>query len=94
MSVKIVAPVVVNPLTISKKASVNVVATPLKNNGKAPKSDKNIQDSPTIAKPSLALIRFLSSFFKRNIHRQAEARTMPIIIEITNDFVSRLWGAS
>ena len=49
----IVAPVVVNPLTLSKKASIIFGISPLITKGRAPKNEINNQDKATITKPSL-----------------------------------------
>src|SRR5699024_3024 len=51
---KILAPVVVKPLAISKKASTKDGICLLITNGKALKNEIAIQDSETIVKPSLA----------------------------------------
>ena len=52
--VKILAPVVVNPLEVSKNASIKLGIEPEKTNGKAPKADKSIQDNETIINPSFS----------------------------------------
>ena len=46
-------PVVVNPLTISKKASINDGISFVNTNGNAPNIDIRIQDKDTIMYPSL-----------------------------------------
>ena len=51
-----VEPVVVNPETVSKKASVRPVKVPPNRNGNDPKRDAMIQPSDTIRKPSRWLI--------------------------------------
>ena len=53
-SLRIVAPVVVNPELTSKKASIIFGICPEKTKGKAPKKDQRIQQSATIKTPSLA----------------------------------------
>src|SRR5574344_890467 len=50
MSERMVAPVVVNPLTLSKTASVIDGIAPLENNGRAPKRLAKIQPSATTIK--------------------------------------------
>ena len=49
----IVAPVVVNPLTLSKKHLSYLEYLHLLQKGKAPKNEINNQDKATITKPSL-----------------------------------------
>ena len=53
-SVRIEAPVVVKPLTVSKKASTKEGISRLKKKGRAPTSDISSHASDTMAKPSLA----------------------------------------
>ena len=48
----ILAPVVVKPLTLSKKASTILEIEPLITKGNAPKNDISSQDRETITKPS------------------------------------------
>ncbi|CDC70217.1 putative uncharacterized protein [Candidatus Colimorpha enterica] len=48
------APVVVNPLTVSKKASTNDGISRLMTNGSAPAADMSIHASATVTNPSLA----------------------------------------
>jgi hypothetical protein len=55
MSEKMVAPVVVNPETDSKKASTKLVVTPESIKGNAPKKPRKIQPIATIRYPSLLL---------------------------------------
>ena len=55
-SVNILAPVVVKPLTTSKKASINDGISLLKTKGKAPKIERIIQEKATMINPSLAKI--------------------------------------
>ena len=52
--VKIDAPVVVNPETVSKNASKKYGISPLIIKGKQPTSEMNIQHSATMTNPSLA----------------------------------------
>ena len=54
--VNILAPVVVNPLTVSKKASINEGILLLNTKGRAPKSDNAIHETDTMTRPSLAYI--------------------------------------
>ena len=49
---RIVAPVVVNPETVSKNASIYPGIAPLITNGSAPNALNRIQDNATIANPS------------------------------------------
>jgi hypothetical protein len=63
-----VAPVVVNPDMVSKKASVRLGMAPEMRKGRHPNKEKNIQPRVTIPNPSLALkslFRFVS-LKKRN----------------------------
>ena len=53
-SLRIVAPVVVNPELTSKKASIIFGICPEKTKGRAPKKDQRIQQRATIKTPSLA----------------------------------------
>jgi len=53
-SFRIVAPVVVNPELISKKASMTLGICPEKTKGRPPKKDHRIQQRATIKTPSLA----------------------------------------
>ena len=53
-SVKMEAPVVVNPLTVSKNASANEGISLLMTNGNAPTAESAIHASATITNPSLA----------------------------------------
>jgi len=80
----IVAPVVVNPETVSKYASTNEGILPEKTKGREPKNDTRIHPSETIVKPSLALIFF---FFVGNFDI-----AKPVIsvnnMQIRNDFIS------
>ena len=55
-----VAPVVVNPLTISNTESIYEGTSPLIHRGRAPNSDINIQERETIANPSF--VNTFSSF--------------------------------
>ena len=54
MLTRMVAPVVVKPDIVSKKASVNDGINPDNMNGKQPNNEKEIQPSVTTAKPSRA----------------------------------------
>ena len=65
MSFKIVAPVVVNPETLSKNASVMFGIVPEKIYGSAPKILVNVQASATTTKPALVLSR-VECFFPVN----------------------------
>lgn len=56
MLFNIVAPVVVKPETVSKKASIKDGMLPENKNGKEPKNEKKIQPNVTINKASFALI--------------------------------------
>ena len=49
---KILAPVVVNPDTVSKSASTNELVTPENIKGSEPKRLRNIHERATITKPS------------------------------------------
>ena len=51
--VRMLAPVVVNPLMVSKSASINEGIYPDKKKGRAPKREEVIQLSVTKRKPSL-----------------------------------------
>ncbi len=53
ISSKIVAPVVVKPLTVSKKASTTLVVVPLNKKGSIPIKEMESQPKKTIAKPSI-----------------------------------------
>lgn len=65
-SVRIDAPVVVKPETVSKNASINEGILPLMTNGRAPNSDIPIHDRATIASPS-RVYRFLLSLRQKNL---------------------------
>jgi len=62
ISIRIVAPVVVNPDMVSKNASVKSGITPLKIKGRVPKREITIQVVATMKNPSLIPI-YLSRFF-------------------------------
>ena len=53
-TVRMEAPVVVKPLTVSKKASTKLGMTPLNTKGSAPTAERKIQLRAAITKPSLA----------------------------------------
>jgi hypothetical protein len=53
VSVRIVAPVVVKPELISKKASMTLGICPAKTKGNPPKKDQSTQQRATISIPSL-----------------------------------------
>ena len=53
-SVRMLAPVVVKPDTVSNKASTNLGISPESTKGSAPNTDSKIQESPTMKKPSRA----------------------------------------
>jgi hypothetical protein len=80
----IVAPVVVNPETVSKYASTSEGMLPEKTKGRDPKKETRIHPNETIVKPSLALIFF---FFVGNFDI-----AKPVIdinnMQIRNDFMS------
>ena len=67
-SVSILAPVVVNPLAVSKNASTIDGISPFKTKGSEPKKDKRIQDKDTITNPSLAYKLFTFGIFFVNIY--------------------------
>ena len=48
------APVVVKPETVSKKASTNDDTAPLRQNGSAPNTERSTHERPTVTKPSRA----------------------------------------
>ena len=52
--VRMEAPVVVKPLTVSKKASTKLGMAPLNTKGSAPTAERKIQLKAAITKPSLA----------------------------------------
>ena len=62
-SLRILAPVVVKPDTVSKNASVKCGISPEITKGSAPNTDSKIQDTPTINRPSFAKIE--GSFGRR-----------------------------
>jgi hypothetical protein len=62
---RIVEPVVVNPETVSKNASIKLGIYPLIKKGSAPKSDIRIHESATITYPSLAYMTDFVAFFLR-----------------------------
>jgi hypothetical protein len=49
-------PVVVNPETVSKTASVTDGMAPVSRYGRAPKREKTNQERPTVTNPSLTVI--------------------------------------
>ena len=63
----IVAPVVVKPETVSKKASIYDGIAPEIKNGSAPNMEENSQPKVTITRPSFALILNFSIFILDNI---------------------------
>ena len=71
-------PVVVKPLTTSKKASINRGISPVMTNGKAPKIDIAIQDNATITNPSLPKITIFLGVLNDN---------SPPIIKSKNIFI-------
>ena len=66
MSVKIEAPVVVNPDTDSKKASAKLVVTPESIKGKAPKNPRKTHPIATMRYPSLLLTIVLELNFENH----------------------------
>ena len=54
---RMVAPVVVKPETVSKKASTGLWSAPHRRNGSMPNSDTTTHDSPTANSPARASIR-------------------------------------
>ena len=78
-SVKMDAPVVVKPETVSKSASINEGIAPDRKNGSAPKTDSAIQLNATITKPSRENRRLFCGFLTRisspPIARQIPAET-------------------
>ena len=80
-SVRIDAPVVVKPETVSKNASINDGILPLMTNGNAPNSDIPIHDRATIASPS-RVYRFLLSL------RQKRLSAAPIAAEEAADIAN------
>ena len=70
MSLNMVAPVVVKPDIVSKKASVKDKSLTEKKNGSAPKSEKMIHEKLTITYPSrfprFSLLKFLFTNQSRN----------------------------
>ena len=73
------APVVVNPDTVSKKASMKEGISPEITKGNAPKIDIKSQENATITKPSFANI-MLSFVLPINIRRKANKRVAPMEI--------------
>ena len=71
-------PVVVNPLDVSKKASIKDGISPEITKGKAPKNDKIIHDRDTIINPSFACIPIFLGFLAVHI----VPRTSNVIITI------------
>ena len=65
-SVIMLDPVVVNPLTVSKKASTKEGISPVITNGNAPNADINIHDNATITKPSLPCIDIFLGFLRES----------------------------
>jgi hypothetical protein len=59
-------PVVVNPDTVSKYASMKLGIAPEKNNGRQPKKESTIHDIDTITKPSFAKTSVFSGCFLMN----------------------------
>ena len=78
----IVAPVVVKPETVSKKASKKFGISRLITNGNAPINEAKIQESETIKKPSFAYITFLGL---RLIRTKNPPTTKAIIADIRKD---------
>ena len=88
MFVIIEAPVVVNPLTISKKASVKLLISPLIQKGNAPMADIVIQARATITKPSFAK-KVLSAVLPARERRNPAAVAMAIVaIKDNKTFIS------
>ena len=73
-SVKILEPVVVNPLVVSKNASTKRGMSPLITKGIPPNKENNTHDKATITKPSRAVIRLFFGFFSE--------KTVPITVKI------------
>ena len=75
-SVRMLAPVVVKPDTVSKNASTNRGICPLMVKGRAPNRESRIQLAPTIQKPSLA---YMASFLGlRSVRSLPTTRSMAI----------------
>ena len=78
ISVSMLAPVVVKPDTVSKKASTKDGMHPSMTNGRAPISDMMIHDSPTVTNPSFAKISGFDGFFIVSSVPAATDRTIGI----------------
>ena len=74
-SVRMLAPVVVKPEAVSKKASASRGISPEKINGSAPKKESSSQEVPTMKNPSRTYIpRFLGHFRERGIPTASSSR--------------------
>ena len=67
ISASIVAPVVVNPDTVSKNESTKDGIAPLITKGSAPTTDITIHDNPTVRNPSFSYISLSLTLTLRNI---------------------------